>query len=208
MQSVKTELNPIQRRHRLPICAWRPKPALRYEDWIEQGRKLGLIGRSVGWWIGDWLMYGNAAYGERYARAARVTGYDVQTLMNMVYVASRVETSRRRENLSWSHHAEVAALTPEEQDRWLDRAEIDRLSVRCLRDAIRREQRQLEAVSAADAARGSEGAQDEHCLICPSCGHTFVPDSDELEAAGEHQSLDGRANGHVHRRALSEALPS
>lgn len=36
-------------------------------------------------------------------------------------VASRLETSRRRDVLSFSHHQEVAALPPEEQDRWLGR---------------------------------------------------------------------------------------
>src|SRR5439155_4630154 len=35
----------------------------------------------------------------------------------------RIEPSRRRENLSWSSHREVASLEAREQDRWLDRAE-------------------------------------------------------------------------------------
>ena len=54
-------------------------------------------------------------------RASRITGYDVQTLMNMVYVATRFESGRRRERLSWSHHAELAALEPPEQEEWLTR---------------------------------------------------------------------------------------
>jgi hypothetical protein len=68
--------------------------------------------------------------------AARITGYDDQTLMNMVYVATRFEVSRRREKLSWSHHAEVAALDREEQEWWLDRAGAGRLTVRGLRDEL------------------------------------------------------------------------
>jgi hypothetical protein len=157
--------------------SWRPDPDLSFEEWVGQGRKLGLMGRNVGWWIGDWLRFGNAVYGERYVRAARVTGYDVQTLMNMVYVASHIEHSRRREALSWSHHAEVACLSADEQDRWLDRAEQERLSVRCLRQELRREKRALKDLD--DRARGqltqtTDADPDdtpESQVVCPSCGH-------------------------------------
>src|ERR1044071_4057272 len=81
--------------------AWRVKQELDLEEWLESGRKLGLLGRNVPWWIGDWLQYGNHVYGERYVRAARVPGYATQTLMNMVYVASHFAPARRRGNLSW-----------------------------------------------------------------------------------------------------------
>ncbi|MEA2420777.1 MAG: hypothetical protein QOE60_2983, partial [Thermoleophilaceae bacterium] len=116
-----------------------------------------------GWWIGDWLHYGNERFGERYVRAARITGYDVQTLMNQAYVASRFEISRRREKLSFSHHAEVAALPAAEQDRWLGRAERASLSVRALRSEVRR------------AVRGRRGepTPPPDAVVCPSCGHHF-----------------------------------
>jgi hypothetical protein len=76
---------------------------------------LGEIGRACQWWIGDWLNYGERAYGEKYAQGMAATGYELQTLTNMAWVAARVEISRRREILSWSHHAEVAALESDEQ---------------------------------------------------------------------------------------------
>jgi hypothetical protein len=164
---------PNEPRAGLTSVAWQARGVLPFAVWVEQGRKLGLTGRSAGWWIGDWLNYGNARYGERYVRAAKITGYDVQTLMNMVYVASHIEPSRRREKLSWSHHAEVVALGPTEQDGWLDRAENDRLSVKCLREALRRSR----MVSAGDEdgdgdeSPRSRAKQREH--VCPSCGHTF-----------------------------------
>jgi hypothetical protein len=40
------------------------------------------------------------------------------------------ETSRRRELLSWSHHAEVAALDPEDQNHLLDLAESEGWTVK------------------------------------------------------------------------------
>src|SRR5215213_10871726 len=92
----------------LTPVAWIARDGMKLVDWVVQGRKLGVMGRSAAWWIGDWLRYGNLEYGEKYMRAARITGYDVQSLMNMVYVASHFDASRRRETLSWSHHSEVA----------------------------------------------------------------------------------------------------
>jgi hypothetical protein len=42
-------------------------------------------------------------------------------------VSSRVELSRRRDNLSWSHHREVAPLEPAEQDKILGNYILDYL---------------------------------------------------------------------------------
>src|SRR5262245_58273494 len=75
--------------------AWKPQQGLDFTQWLHQGKRLGSIGRGVAWWIGDWVTYGNAKFGEKYSRAATVTGYDVQSLMNMAYVASRFEFPRR-----------------------------------------------------------------------------------------------------------------
>jgi hypothetical protein len=117
--------------------AWKPSRDLRLVEWLQHGKRLGVIGRGAAWWIGDWVNYGNTAYGEKYSRAARVTGYDVQSLMNMAYVASRFGISRRRECLSWSHHSALAGLDLELQERWLDVAQERQLSVRGLRDELR-----------------------------------------------------------------------
>jgi hypothetical protein len=169
-----------------------------------------MTGRHVGWWIGDWLRYGNATYGERYARAAKITGYDAQTLMNMVYVASQVEASRRRESLSWSHHAEVAALPEAEQEWWLADAEARRLSVRDLREEVRRARRQSRPESAddrrercdepdpladersglaADGGAAMKGAAD--AVTCPGCGHEFLIGTPQigLDAPARHLRL-------------------
>jgi hypothetical protein len=151
----------------ISATAWRPQGDLVLADWAEQGRRFGTIGRAAGWWIGDWLRYGNVKFGERYSRASRITGYDVQTLMNMVYVASRVEISQRRENLSWSHHAEVAALPPDERDGWLNVALEERLSVRCLREEIRRARRVTEPPKPRLTDPG---------LVCPNCGERVQRD--------------------------------
>jgi hypothetical protein len=88
--------------------------------------------------------------------------------MNMTYVASRFEASRRRKSLSFSHHAELAALDRESQDRWLDRAVAERLSVRCLREELRRERRELE--KGAEGGTGSVPSSGAGTMVCPKCG--------------------------------------
>jgi hypothetical protein len=122
----------------LTATAWSPSADLTVSDWARQGRWLGALGRGSGWWIGDWLRYGNARYGDRYGPAAQVTGYDVQSLRNMSYVAGRFEVPRRRAGLSFSHHAVLASLLLEDQELWLDRAEAGGLSVNLLRVELRR----------------------------------------------------------------------
>jgi hypothetical protein len=157
---------------RVPISVtpvgWAADADLSFSEWIEQGRRIGVAGRGAGWWIGDWVRYGATRYGGRYARAARVTGYDHKTLANMVYVASRFEISRRRENLSWSHHAELAALDVEEQERWLDRVEADGLSVQRLRQELAAEPSSARHRTAAPADDASPPA------VCPNCGHRLL----------------------------------
>lgn len=130
----------------ISVVAWVPNREIDFPEWAEAGRRLGAMGRCGQWGIGDWILYGNAKFGERYTRAASITGYDVQTLMNMVYVASKFEISRRREALSWSHHESVAALDPQEQERWLDLAADERLSVADLRIELRSERRAARSI--------------------------------------------------------------
>jgi hypothetical protein len=154
---------------------WQPQQDLDVAEWIIHGGRLGSIGRAVSWWIGDWVNYGNEKFGEKYTRAARVSGYDVQSLMNMAYVASRFDRFRRRERLSWSHHAELASLDPEQQEMWLEKAERASLSVRGLRDELRtwrvgqrgHSPRESGADSDADVASPPE----EEAVVCPQCGY-------------------------------------
>ena len=97
------------------------------------------VSRSVMWWIGDWLRFGDGKWGETSAQAVSMTGRQEQTLLDAQWVASKfVDNSRRREELSWSHHREVAALPPAEADELLDLAEREGLSTRELRAEVSR----------------------------------------------------------------------
>jgi hypothetical protein len=106
-------------------------------EWKAVGSRLREVQNSLLWWLGDWCIYGEDHYGGKYAEIIAATEYDYQTVANAKYVARRFEFSRRRENLSWSHHAEVAPLEPAEADRWLDRAAAEHWSQKTLRLEIR-----------------------------------------------------------------------
>jgi hypothetical protein len=154
-----------QQRNGITATAWQPDGSMELESWLEHGRRLGVVGRGVAWWIGDWLRYGNARFGEKYSRAARITGYDRQSLMNMAYVASRFPPERRRAEVSWSHHAEVAALPPAKQEEWLDRAQHNRLSVGSLRQELRSARR----AGGPDKAPADQDATVGTTVVCPAC---------------------------------------
>jgi hypothetical protein len=96
---------------------------LPFEDWQRLGKHLSMHANASIWWLGDWVAFGKEKYGRRYKQAVVITGLDYQTLRNYAVVARRFEMSRRRDKLSFQHHAEVCALSEEEQDRWLERAE-------------------------------------------------------------------------------------
>ncbi|WP_243866222.1 LmbU family transcriptional regulator [Actinophytocola oryzae] len=112
-------------------------PSLTYNGWERAGVQLSRILDSSAWCLGDWLVCGQQHYADRYVRAVDAAGLDYQTLRNYAWVARRFQLERRREQLSFQHHAEVASLDTEEQDRWLDRAEKGRWSRNELRRWLR-----------------------------------------------------------------------
>lgn len=154
----------------LSKIAWVPQRDLGHSDWLSTGRRLGAIGRCSQWWIGDWVRYGTSRWGEKYAEAARVTGYDVASLRNMAWVASRFDLSLRNDKLTWSHHVLLAPLDPDAQRQWLRRASEERLSVADLRLELRslRAGGRRSSVGATVAV----GDRDE-AAVCPHCGHAL-----------------------------------
>jgi hypothetical protein len=151
--------------------AWQPKKNLARHEWLLTGRRLGGISRCNQWWLGDWVRYGTAKWGDKYTQVARVTGYDPRSLANMASISAAFEMSRRREDLAWSHHVAVAALSRQAQDEWLDRAAREKLSVADLRTELRAV-RKGEKCSVPPEDR-SEMFGGELGVVCPRCGHRF-----------------------------------
>ncbi|WP_331743225.1 LmbU family transcriptional regulator (plasmid) [Streptomyces sp. NBC_01136] len=123
---------------------------LSFEEWERAGRQLAGVVDSSSWWLGDWLTYGKDHYADRYQQGIRGAGLQYQTLRNYAWVARRFDMSRRHARLTFQHHAEVASLPAEEQDRWLTRAEELSWTTKQLRNALR-EARGIESGKAPDA---------------------------------------------------------
>jgi predicted HicB family RNase H-like nuclease len=121
----------------LPRKGLQLPPLLPFQKWLGIGRQLADICTLSAWCLGDWLVYGEVAYTGRYRDAIEQTSLDYQTLRNYAWVAKRFSISRRREALSFGHHAEVAALSEPEQDFWLRKAEELGWSVKRLRQEVR-----------------------------------------------------------------------
>jgi len=118
-----------------------------FEEWMECGGFIRKATGAVHLWLGDWLNYGEQNYGEMYAQAIEETGYDYGTLANDKYVSSKVEISRRRENLSFDHHAEVANLDPQSQEELLDKAEKENIKRRDFRKLVKDHKKKKEALA-------------------------------------------------------------
>lgn len=93
-----------------------------WERWQTIGTTILAHADASNWWIGDWVVFGESHYGRRYATAIEATGHSYKTLRNYAVVARRFSPARRRDSLSFAHHAEVTTLTDVEQDYWLDLA--------------------------------------------------------------------------------------
>jgi hypothetical protein len=163
---------------------------------MRAGSHFGRTGRFFQWWIGDWLLYGNARWGEKYGRASKLTGYHASSLRNMVWVASRFDPERRRIGLSFGHHKLVAHMPVEEQERWLDRATAERLSCQDLHIVLKAERRDTPAVQERVRRAGWPTS-----ITCPSCGVDFDPLEPAACAGPRHEEQDAsgaeRAGGKV-----------
>jgi len=129
----------------LPLTGAKP---LTEQDWRARGRQLGRTERALMWDIGEWWVAGEE---HRFARPKpdsdewKAEGWPAyQTCRNAGSVVRAFPVSRRRDNLSFNMHAEVAGIVEEDEaDRLLSVAESDGLTVRDLRNRVRQVQRRV-----------------------------------------------------------------
>ncbi|ANH80072.1 hypothetical protein A8C56_02915 [Niabella ginsenosidivorans] len=58
-----------------------------------------------------------------------ITGYERKTLQNYKHVSEKVDSSLRKEDLSFGHHNIVTQLEPDQQEYFLNKASEEKLSV-------------------------------------------------------------------------------
>ena len=97
-------------------------PRLTFDEWIGHGKTLATMTDSIPWWVGDWINFGEARFGEgKYSQGLTLWDYNYNTLANMAWVASRYPPETRT-GLSWTHHRYAASLEPVERKMLLEKA--------------------------------------------------------------------------------------
>lgn len=125
-------------------------PSISFERWRQVGANLQQMQRSVNWWAGDWLRFGEDRWGEAaYQAVADITGHGDEALKQAVWVSSKFPEGTRVPSLSWSHHRAVAELEPLERQALLREAAEQQLSTRQLIERVRDRQAAISAESRA-----------------------------------------------------------
>src|SRR5712691_7889011 len=93
-----------------------------FDEWQACGAFLQEAEKSVQFWIGDWLNFGEKTWGKKYVEAIQKTGLKYQTLADYKWVATKVPFSLRNEKLGFHHHRHVADLPLEKQAYLLKKA--------------------------------------------------------------------------------------
>lgn len=88
------------------------------------------------WALGDLLLYGESRWPHEYAQVLDASRLSEHQIRRYRYAAERVQRSRRRENLSFSHHEAVASLDPADQLRLLAQASENGWNLVALRERI------------------------------------------------------------------------
>ncbi len=106
-----------------------------YEAYIEKSKEFfkitELYENYLPWWVGDFVLFGEARYGERMAQIFDAVGIKYKTVRNWVYTCKHVPKENRlpANVLSYSHHHVVAPLDHASQKKALAYAVENALSV-------------------------------------------------------------------------------
>jgi len=113
-----------------------------YEQHVGVGDFIQRAHHASGFWLADWLRYGDsrADWQDRIDQAINDTGLAEKTLKNVRSVGA-ITPEVRRADLEFGIHEVVAALSPEQQTVWLERAAVNGWNRRELRLEIRASRR-------------------------------------------------------------------
>jgi hypothetical protein len=109
---------PLRFGHTITPVSLELPATLTAQQWHEVGATLQRVDEARQWWLGDWWNAG-VKWGQGREACAEL-GLSYDTVSASGHVAKHIEFCRRRQNLPFSHHREVCAITePEVQDRFL-----------------------------------------------------------------------------------------
>ena len=120
------------------------------EELFRAGEMLNQSAKSSLWWLGDWMIYvkgkcegsDGIEFPDVYAL---YESYSKGYLRNVMWICGVFEPPCRHDNLSFSHHAELASIEDEkEREHWLDEAIKQHYSTKKLRKMIAEDKEEKE----------------------------------------------------------------
>jgi hypothetical protein len=111
-------------------------PGLDEDAWHAALRRVALVRGATNWWLGDLVANSEIELDVKVKLAAAETTLPESSIRTIEWTARSVTRERRRPELAFAHHMEVAALEPDEQVRWLEQAVRDRWGTRQLREGL------------------------------------------------------------------------
>lgn len=132
-------------------------------EWVEVGSQLASNARSLQWLIGDWVIAGESSgYLPRGTLddACEKFGLPYSTVATAASVSRHIESSRRRELLSWGHHRQV--IGRDDADELLEWCISVGASEKQLRQEKKRRDLQREAMSRPGAVQASGDSESGH----------------------------------------------
>lgn len=172
---------------------------LTFEQWMGIGSGMKAVEKSIMFWIGDWLLYGENHFGEKWTQVLEATEYSYKTIQNALWVAKRIDPQIRREDVSYAHHAEIAALSVESQEHWLKVCAEERLTREGLRERLRAERKETTGVSAHKRSLPKEKTQRDQALRDDAehedCIRCSAPNAVSAHYSGIGKSLLGGGMG-------------
>lgn len=119
-----------------------------FDVWGPLTARLIMAHKRLEFALADAINFGHG-YGERYAAWVHESGLPKEALHIIAYVGRQIEPLRRRKDISFSHHREVAPLPPKMQDAVLDLAAEKGWTHKEVRDAARAARAQIKAAERA-----------------------------------------------------------
>jgi len=118
------------------------------------------VSGASNWMWGDALSFSGRKWGNRYTgsiydEANKITGLAVPTLKAAKFTAEHIQPARRRKELTFTHHVEIAFgfNDPAVQDNWMDRAINEKWTAAQLRRSIRLEKKEIHEEPNKDAGK-------------------------------------------------------
>lgn len=134
-----TTLGFLARRHTTENALYLPDK-LTYGEYEAIGKALSYVKNGSQWWWGDFLLFGEASYGDDYLQAITLSGLEASTVSNYSYVCKIFPPESRRPELSFGHHECVCSpkINPDQRERLLDLAEQEHLTREDLRKLVKK----------------------------------------------------------------------